>query len=57
MLAVSHHVSEKEAEAGRVVGGYLCPKNQKTCQNKNDGIQMELKDFFFGLKKKFSIYP
>lgn len=52
VLAVSHHVSEKEAEPGRMVEGYLCPKKQKTCQNKNDGIRMELKDFL-GPQKKF----
>lgn len=50
MLAVSHHVSEKEVETGRMVEGYLCPKNQKTCQDKNNNIKMDLKDYFFALK-------
>lgn len=51
MLAVSHHTSEKESELGGMVEAYLCRKKQKTCQNKNDGIRMEIKEFFLALKK------
>lgn len=53
MLAVSYHISEKETEHGRMIKGCLCPKTQKIRQNKNDGIRIELKDYFGALK----IYP
>lgn len=54
-MLVCLHISEKEAELGRMVKAYLCSKKKKskTYQSKNDGIRMELKDCILASKNNF----